>query len=184
MSLWRGLLALSVLLLAACGSAPPLPVPVQTPAALPTELPPSYQEGASLLRDKSRWVAVPWSALPGFDDDALVEAWNAWLKSCERPGRVFAPLCPDVRRLSIADEADKRAWMVAQLQPYQVQAVQGGSPEGLLTAYFEPEFEARRLPGQGFEVPLYQPPVGLNARQPWFTRQEIDTLPAAQAALR
>src|SRR4030095_11509144 len=33
-------------------------------------------------------------------------------------------------------------------------------------------------------VPLYQAPAGLVARRPWYTRQEIDTLPEAQAALR
>jgi membrane-bound lytic murein transglycosylase A len=62
--------------------------------------------------------------------------------------------------------------------------LQGGPASGLLTAYFEPELEARRLPGQGFLVPLYQPPANLKTRQPWFTRQEIDTLAPAQEALR
>jgi membrane-bound lytic murein transglycosylase A len=128
-------------------------------------------------------VAVPWSELPGFEGDALFEAWNAWLKSCERPGPVFAPLCGDVRRLSIGGEDAQRQWMLSRLQPYRVEPLQGNAT-GLLTAYFEPELDGRRSPGAGFDVPLYQTPAGLNARTPWFTRQDMDTLPEAQAALR
>jgi membrane-bound lytic murein transglycosylase A len=33
-------------------------------------------------------------------------------------------------------------------------------------------------------VPLYRPPADLSQRKPWFTRQEIDSAPPAQAALR
>jgi membrane-bound lytic murein transglycosylase A len=38
---------------------------------------------------------------------------------------VFAPLCGEVRRLSIASEPEQRAWMVARLQPYRVESLQG-----------------------------------------------------------
>ena len=176
--------------LVACGSAPrtPLPQPVPTAAGVtvvPVEASTPADASAlpSQLRGNSRWVAVPWSELPGFEGDPLFDAWNAWLKSCERPGPVFAPLCPEVRRLSIGGEEAQRQWLQTRLQPYRVEPLQG-SASGLLTAYYEPEFEARRTPAPGFEVPLYQPPEGLNARKPWFTRQDMDTLPEAQAALR
>jgi membrane-bound lytic murein transglycosylase A len=33
-------------------------------------------------------------------------------------------------------------------------------------------------------VALHRPPANLGSRKPWYTRQEADTLPAAQAALR
>lgn len=136
-----------------------------------------------MVRGKSRWVPVPWSELPGFEGDALFEAWNAWLKSCERPGPVFAPLCGEVRRLSIASGQEQRAWMMNRLQPYRVETLQGAA-EGLLTSYYEPVLKASRQPGTGYPVPLYQPPAGLGSRKPWYTRQEIETLPDAQAALR
>jgi membrane-bound lytic murein transglycosylase A len=135
------------------------------------------------MQGKSRWVPVPWSDLPGFDNDALFEAWNAWLKSCERPGPAFAPLCGEVRRLSIASAEEQRAWMMSRLQPYRVETPQGAA-EGLLTSYYEPVLRASRQSANGYTVPLYQPPAGLASRKPWFTRQEIDTLPEAQAALR
>lgn len=135
------------------------------------------------MQGKSRWVPVAWSELPGFESDTLFEAWNAWLKSCERPGPAFAPLCGEVRRLSIASVGEQRAWMVSRLQPYRVETLQGAA-EGLLTSYYEPVFKASRQSGNGYSVPLYQPPAGLASRKPWYTRQEIDTLPEAQAALR
>ena len=124
-----------------------------------------------------------WSELPGFADDALHEAWNAWLKSCERPGPAFAPLCPEVRRLSIASPDEQREWMVLRLQPYRVEPLQGPA-DGLLTGYYEPVLQASRQTGPGFAVPLHGVPAGLGRKKPWFTRQEIDTLPEARSALR
>jgi len=137
---------------------------------------------AARLQARSRWVAVRWAELPGFEDDTLFEAWNAWIKSCERPGPVFAPLCNEVRRLSIASGEEQRAWMLDRLQPYRVETLQGAS-EGLLTSYFEPVLKASRQPGGGYDIPLYRTPATLGSRKPWFSRQEIDTLPEARAAL-
>lgn len=150
--------------------APPLP---GEPLALP----------GPLEQPRSHWVPVHWSELPGFAEDNLFEAWNAWIKSCERPAATFVALCSEVRQLSIATGEEQRAWMVARLQPYRVEA-RAGVADGLLTAYFEPEMVAARLPGNGFDVPLYAPPATLGRQRPWFTRQEIDTLPTAQQALQ
>jgi len=45
-------------------------------------------------------------------------------------------------------------------------------------------FRASRQPTAAYGVPLYQAPAGLASRKPWFSRQDIDTLPEAQAALQ
>jgi membrane-bound lytic murein transglycosylase A len=171
--------------LAGCAGVPLPPadeVPAQRPGAwqVPGDagpLPPP------IVQAKSRWQPVSWAELPGFADDALHEAWNAWLKSCERPGPAFAPLCPEVRRLSIAAPGEQRAWMMQRLQPYRVEALQGGA-EGLLTGYYEPLLEASRLPTARHAVALYRPPANLGARRPWYSRQEIETVADARAALR
>ncbi|MBO9678815.1 MAG: MltA domain-containing protein [Acidovorax sp.] len=136
-----------------------------------------------LAQAKSRWVPVRWAELPGFSTDALHEAWNAWVKGCERPAPAFAPLCGEVRRLSIASPEEQRAWMVSRMQPYRIESLDGNA-EGLLTGYYEPLMDAARVPGNGFNVPLYRTPAGLGERKPWYTRQQIDTLPEAQAALQ
>ena len=186
--LWSILCVLIVGTLLACSSPPP-----RASASLPpaTAVPPPLAERAEssaglpgpIQQARSRWTAVPWTELPGWGDDALDEAWNAWIRSCERPGPVFAPLCSEVRRLSLGSGQEKQAWMLARLQPYRVDAASGAS-EGLLTAYFEPLMDGSRRANGRFTVPLYRPPVGLAQRKPWYTRQEIDTLAPVQAALR
>ena len=178
-------------LLVSCAS-PPLPPSLTSSPSLPpagTEAAlPGRRAGdagplpAARLQARSRWVAVRWAELPGFEDDALFEAWNAWIKSCERPGPVFAPLCNEVRRLSIASGEEQRAWMLDRLQPYRVETLQGAA-EGLLTSYYEPVLKASRQPGAGYGVPLYRAPALLGSRKPWFSRQEIDTSAEARAAL-
>lgn len=132
---------------------------------------------------KSRWVPVPWSHLQGMAQDDLHDAWNAWLKSCERPPAPLAPLCSDVRRLSIASHDEKWQWLQSRMQPYRVES-RDGRTTGLLTAYYEPELIARRQPDAVFRVPLYGVPAGFDPRTPWFTRQEIDTLEQARTALQ
>lgn len=136
-----------------------------------------------LARPKSQWVPVRWSELPGWGADALHEAWNAWLRSCERPAPTVGALCAEVRRLSIASATEQLAFMQNRLQPYRVVASDGNS-QGLLTGYYEPTLVARRTPGGAHQFPLHRRPAGLRAEQPWFSRQEIATLPQAQAALR
>ncbi len=92
-------------------------------------------------------------------------------------------LCADIRKLSIADGAEQRAWMREILQPYRVEPL-SGQAEGLLTGYYEPVLAASRRASASHTVPLWQPPAGLAQRKPWYSRKEIDTLPEAQAALR
>ena len=174
-------MALIVGTLAACSSAP-LPLPSHVP---PSPLPAAgvaTDTPSALTQRQSRWQPARWAELPGFAEDALHEAWNAWLKSCERPGPAFAPLCPEIRRLSIATGDEQRSWMVQRLQPYRVESLQGQA-EGLLTAYYEPLLDATRRPDATHTVPLYRPPATLGQRKPWYSRQEIDTLPEARAAL-
>ena len=141
-------------------------------------LPPS----SPLEPKRSQLVPVPWSDLPGWENESMAQVWALLISNCERPGPVMAVACPPIRRLALAEDAEQRQWLMQNLQAHRVQSLEGEAG-GLLTAYFEPVIDARRVPGQGFSVPLYRLPAGLKPGQAWFTRQEIDTLPAAQAAL-
>ncbi len=137
----------------------------------------------SILQAQSRWVPVPWSDLPGLDSDPVQEAWPAWQQSCLRPAAAWKTLCAEVQQLAFASAPEQRQWMRQKLQPYRVESPDQLG-EGLLTSYYEPVLNTSRLPRAGFNVPLYAPPADLATRKPWYTRQEIDTLPAARAALR
>lgn len=166
-------------------SPPPDPAPVVLPrpqvVAVPGDagpLPPPIQRG------KSRWTPVRWSELPGWGQDSLHEAWNAWVRGCERPAPGHAGPCGELRQLAIATAAEQQAWVMSRFVPYRVTEPDGSVPEGLLTGYYEPIMAASRVPTATHRVPLYAPPAGLRPGQPWYSRQEIDTLPAAQAALQ
>jgi len=159
--------------LSGCSSAPTAPGAAQETGPLPP----------AIDRVQSRWVPVRWSDLPAFEQDALHEAWPAWLRSCERPMPAWRTLCPQLRQLTEASPAARRNWLRDKLQPYRVESHQAQA-EGLLTAYYEPLLEASRKPQGRFTVPLHAAPAGLAPRKPWFTRQEIDTHPQAKAALR
>ena len=190
--------ALIVGSLGGCGSSPTrAPVEDRTPAApaSPTPAapsaavaiaPPPLDTGHTIVQARSRWIGVGWDALPGLQQDALEQGWRAWINSCERSASMppaLATLCPQATALANADAAGQRAWMFRHLQPYRVESLQGET-QGLLTAYYEPVFEASRSPSASFSAPIYAPPANLASRKPWYTRKEMDTLPEAKAALK
>lgn len=176
--------ALMVGALVACSTPPsPSPSAVSVPSAIKYPAPPTGGSMPPIAQPGSRWVPVAWEELPGLAEDNLHEAWNAWVRSCERPPAAFAALCPQVRRLSIGTPQEQRAFLFERLQPYRIESTSGGA-DGLLTGYYEPQINASRTPGNGYTVPLYRAPANLNTRKPWYTRQQIETLPEAQAALQ
>ena len=192
-------------LLAAC-AAPPVPPPVPPPATPPVTpagsatpappqepgsvtpaLPPGPAPGATIVQVRSRWVASAWHELPGWASDRPSELWPALLRGCERPAPGWAGLCAQARSAvasgnAFSDDAT-RAWLEKRLQPYRVEA-HDGALEGLITGYFEPLVEASRTPRNGFRHALHMPPSDLAARSPYWSRRQLDTLPAAQAGLR
>jgi membrane-bound lytic murein transglycosylase A len=136
-----------------------------------------------MQRGRSRWVSADWSELPGWEADALTEVWPALQRGCDKPPPEWARVCADARSLAPASDASARAWMRQRLQPWRVETNDGAS-EGLITGYFEPLVEARRVPGGAYRVPLHAAPADLATRKPYWTRQQLATVPAAQAALR
>jgi membrane-bound lytic murein transglycosylase A len=139
-------------------------------------------EPAVLPTARGRWVAADWAALPGWADDGVIHAWPALLRSCDRATGDWVPVCEAARALAAPDEATVRAFLRERLRPWRVEAADGQA-EGLMTGYFEPLIEASRQRSARFAVPLYAPPADIEARVPWYTRAQIDLLPAARQAL-
>ena len=183
-------LVLGVFLLSACSSPEKKPTPqtALTPPKAPVLDTATATENAPtvLIKPKSRWLLASWSDLPGFNADNFNEAWVAWRQNCARNLPNTQRLCADVRRLDGQPSALQKAWVMENFQPFRVEHLNAAAApsNGLLTAYYEPVFEASRTPRPGFEVPLYGVPANLKARSPWFSREEIAKLPAAQAALK
>ncbi len=184
------LFVLGVFLLSACSSPEKKPTPQTaiTPPKAPVLDTATAPENAPtvLIKPKSRWLLASWSDLPGFNADNFNEAWVAWRQNCARNLPNTQRLCADVRRLDGQPSALQKAWVMENFQPFRVEHLNAAAApsNGLLTAYYEPVFEASRTPRPGFEVPLYGVPANLKARSPWFSREEIAKLPAAQAALK
>ena len=184
-----GSLAISLsLLMVACGAPP---VTTSAPslgqpriAATPPSVTPA--DASSIVNAKSRWVLASWSDLPGLANDNLNEAWTAWLQSCSRTTTAHKKLCTEVQQLAAQTTTVQRDWLIKTFQPYRVETLTGNAAPstGLLTAYYEPIFEATRSIKPGFDVPLYSVPSNLKSKSPWFSREEILKLPAALAALK
>ena len=179
-----------VFLLTACSSPEKKPTPqaaITPPKATVLEAATAPENAPTvLIKPKSRWLLASWSDLPGFNADNFNEAWVAWRQNCARNLPNTQRLCADVRRLDGQPSALQKAWVMENFQPFRVEHLNAAAApsNGLLTAYYEPVFEASRTPRPGFEVPLYGVPANLKARSPWFSREEIAKLPAAQAALK
>jgi membrane-bound lytic murein transglycosylase A len=168
-------LATMLAVLTACTATPP-PRPSAPPAAT--------VPAGTVVREKSRWVPVTWQELPGWNVDALQSAWPALLRSCQRALPEWTVVCGKVQQgPPPRDDAQLRDWLMRHLQPYRVEDL-GGTANGLITGYYEPMLDARRVPDATFRVALYAPPADLATRRPYWTRQQLDTLPPAQAALR
>jgi membrane-bound lytic murein transglycosylase A len=156
---------------------PSAPVPGTAASA------PAGPAAAAIVRTRSRWLPADWAELPGWQLDATRELWPALQRGCEKPAPGWHALCVAARGFVPAGDAQAREWLQARLQPYRVESPEGAA-EGLITGYFEPLVEAQRQPRAAFRVPLHSPPDDLATRKPWWTRQQIESLPAAQAALR
>jgi membrane-bound lytic murein transglycosylase A len=182
-------------LLAACASPPPSQAPAPVNDARPTvpgapPAPPA-RPGApddapagTLQRGPARWVPVPWTDLPGWAEDRTAELWPALIAGCAKPAAPWVALCQRAARFTPADDGFARQFLQQELQPYRLEAAADGNAVGLATGYFEPLVAASRRPRPGFTVPLHRPPPDLAERKPYWTRQQLDTLPAAKQSLR
>ena len=179
--------------LVACSSTPPQTAasapPPATAAAPPRSTDPAVARddlgAATIERPRAHWVAVRWSDLPGWDGDRLGEFWAALMRSCERPAPAWLEACAKARQLGVnaGNDVATRDWLQRQLRPYRVESLER-DPVGLATGYFEPLVEASRVSRPGFRVALYGPPADLASRSPYWTRQQLETVPAAQKSLQ
>ncbi len=166
-------------------AAPPLPSTARVPAP-GTPLPQTDGSGG-LLRPKARWLPAQWSELPGWESDRVSEWWPALWKGCSRPASAWVRVCADVKRLGPdwgrqVGDGFVRQWVQSQLRPWRVTGLDGAGT-GLLTGYFEPLLEGRRLPDARFRYPLHKAPADLGQRKPHLSRTELEITVEGQAAL-
>lgn len=172
----RRLLALlAVLILAGCATPTPTPAPPVAPQPLP---PPPEAAGPSP------------DSLPGWAQEDHLAALEGWAETCHvAQDPAYAAACQAARVLPTGDAAAARQFLETWF------IVERGEAEGLLTAYFAPEYEARTYRTGVFDAPVLARPLDLFARggvveqrspdgqmAPYPPRAEIDETDAAPIA--
>jgi len=172
--------ALLAAVLAACST-----LPGEIPSVLPPET--AVQHDASvpgtLVRAKARWVPVDFSELPGWNTDGLTDWWPAMRQSCTRAQGAWVRVCQQALSTQFVNNQSLQQWVETNFRPYRIENHQGDAT-GLLTGYYEPQLQASRTQTSIHRYPVHRPPTDLSSRQPYWTRQQIETVPAAQAALK
>ena len=104
---------------------------------------------------------VNFSDIPGWNEDALADAWQAWLQSCNAlRKRKTGP----VNWISVCDRAnaqkprDAKAFFENLFRAYSVRNQVTGKSEGLVTGYYEPIMNGSRVRTERYSVPLYAYP--------------------------
>jgi membrane-bound lytic murein transglycosylase A len=146
---------LFALLLSACAVQPPAPQPGPTPTPPPALIPTPPGVYPTLK-------PVDWSAVDFWQDDAASDAWSALLQSCSTLVKrtAWQAICTEAMAMTAPDDAGVRAFFERAFQPYQA-TQEDGSPEGLVTGYYEPLLKGDRVHTERARFPLYAVPDDL-----------------------
>jgi membrane-bound lytic murein transglycosylase A len=167
-------LAALTLILSACHTAPvkppelPKPVapiaPITPPVVVtpPAVTPPTPTLPKLPVKPTEAYKPVEFSALPGWQQDDLREAWPAFIGSCNalRFKPEWAGVCDVAKGVDANDAGALRSYFELLFTPYQV-ATADGVTEGLVTGYYEPLLTGSRQRGGKFQTPLYKAPADL-----------------------
>jgi membrane-bound lytic murein transglycosylase A len=185
-----GLLALGAAILIlgeACETARrepvrPAPAPAQrpTPARPPPERPrpePVRPAEPEAPRPSSSLLEVMGPmALPGWADADHLAAFEAFKAGCGVSRTVaMQQACNRARVMGRADAAEARTFFEGGFSVEEI------PDQGVLTAYFAPQYEARRRPGGDFTMPVRPTPSDLRPGQTYATRTAIEQRPPNDA---
>ena len=160
------------LAMAACATgpvAPPTSTPPPTgPAPQPGPVPSPGTEGASP------------ATLPGWNSEDHLAAFNAWADGCraarDAAARSQCDRALQIRRTSKpVTPSAARAFFETGFAVVAARTADGR--DGLLTAYFAPEYPARRSPDDVFDSPVLARPAGWTRGQILPGRAAIEAAP-------
>lgn len=139
-----------------------------------------------------------WSTLNGFEEDDLVAAWPALLRSCGalRNREAWRNACAAASQLGTPDNQKIRSFLIEHFTPYQA-TNPDNTDTGLITGYYQPELNGSLTRTERYRYPLYSKPddlisvelgsiypelagrrlrgrLGSNKLTPYYSRGEID----------
>ena len=143
--------------------ATPLPAPASALAA-PTDLPGSARAETALPDVKTRnalFKASSFAELPGWGQDDLDTAWDAFQTSCLALAKrdAWKPLCARAARLN-RNPAELRRFFEQEFALFRILNVDA-SRDGDVTGYYEPLINGSQRPEGAFTVPVYATPNDL-----------------------
>ena len=127
------------------------------PAAATSPAPPSLP---------AKYAPVAWTALPGWSDDRVDEAWPALRAGCAAlvasatTSALWQGPCIAAQMVTPIDRGTVRAFFENHFIPYQVMAADGRDT-GMVTGYYEPLLDGSRMRSARYNVPLYAVPDDL-----------------------
>jgi len=151
-----------LLLLAACHTAVIVPPAHVTPP--PAVTPPVVAPPVAVPVESktAKFKLLDFSAIPGWGQDNLVEAWPAFKASCaaqmNKPD--WRELCKIAEDVDASSDAAIRQFFESFFDPFQVMNPDG-TDTGLITGYYEPLLRGARKRGGIYQTPLYAPPADL-----------------------
>ncbi len=175
-------LALTSVFLASCAVPPTKPVSQTPKVSAPSSLPRTPKVTETVMTDDSSSSAalspVQFAEIPGWNEDNLSEAWQAWLQSCNilrkrKPGPVnWLAVC---ERANAQKPRDAKTFFENNFRAYAVRNQVTGKEDGLVTGYYEPIIHGSRVRTERYSVPLYSyPKAWVRAKpSPAPTRAEL-----------
>jgi membrane-bound lytic murein transglycosylase A len=164
-----------MLILSSCASLtrtprPPTPdvsTPTTTPIPSPTVVPPGRADAPACNCPEAprpsttapQFQEVPWDALPGWGQDDLAPAFNAFLLGCRAARPQFAAVCSAATDIA-TDQESIREFFESRFVPQQV-ITADTKIDGLVTGYYEPLIRASRQRSAEYPVPVMGPPADL-----------------------
>jgi membrane-bound lytic murein transglycosylase A len=161
-----------MLWLAACATTPVAPGPAPEPA--PPAPPPATGAPAPAP------VGISPATLPGWNDEDHLAAFEAWARGCvvarDPASRSQCDRAMHLKQTSRpVTPSAARAFLESGFTVVAA-ATADGAP-GLLTAYFAPEYPARRVADAEFDMPVLARPAGWRRGQVLPVRVEIEAAP-------
>ncbi|MBS0333510.1 MAG: MltA domain-containing protein [Proteobacteria bacterium] len=169
-------LVIALVTLAACASGPKLGPPPPGPIAPRAPAPdiPRSRPSPEAEPEIPAGRTLPLSALRGWEAEDHAAAFLVYQSTCgAAKDAALAEACRDARVLGPLDERAARTFFEAR---FRAEATHG---EGVLTAYFAPEYPARRKPDDAFSAPVRPRPADLGdtTLAPYLDRAAIEALP-------
>jgi membrane-bound lytic murein transglycosylase A len=172
----RGLSAAAVLAglaltLAACATTPVAPpIPPETGPSVPAPTPGPAPANEELSP----------TGLPGWNDEDHLAAFEAWAVGCtvarDTPSRTQCDRAMQIKQTSKpVTPTMARAFFESGFTVVAAETADGRP--GMLTAYFAPEYAARRAPDAEFDMPVLPRPEGWTRGQTLPVRADIEAAP-------